>query len=63
MTAPEVQYMDTETFENIPQPRNLPMYEDNSEEALQLRYERTRRRLEYLRDAIHGYDSTQGRFQ
>ena len=47
MTAPQVQCMDTETFKNISQPRDLPMYEDNSEEARQLRYERTRGRLEY----------------
>lgn len=34
------------------------MYEDNSEEARQLRYDRTRRSLEYLRDAMDTYDST-----
>ena len=58
-TIPQTRYMDADTMEIIPQPQKLPMYEDNSPAARELRHKCTIAKLEHMRNAMHGYDSTQ----
>ena len=56
----QTRYMGVDTMELIPQARDLPMYEDNSPAARKLRHKCTIAKLEHMRNAMRGYDSTQG---
>ena len=52
----QVAHMNAETLDVLPKPRNLLMYEDNTDSARRLRYEVSSQRLSHLRDAIRGFE-------